>query len=344
MLQQTTVKAVGPYYARFLARWPTVTALAAAPLDDVLKAWAGLGYYARARNLHACAQAVAAQHGGRFPDTEDGLARAARHRRLHRGGDRGDRVRPPRGRDRRQHRARDRAALCDRDRRCRRRSPRSARRAETLVPRAASRRFHPGDDGPRRHHLHAEEAGLRHLPMAGRVRGPGARRRRDVSAQGAEGGGQVAPRRVLRGHARRRSRAGAHAAEQGAARRHDRSAVDRLDARIRRGATRWTQAPLQGEMAPAARRGRARLHAFSVAAIGLCRERVRRGPKRPRACAGSRSPNSQARRCRMSCARWWRMPGSMGANSIQHRRPRAEPRMPIRAGMLRLAGLYQWPD
>ena len=48
-------------------------ALAAAPLDDVLKAWAGLGYYARARNLHACAQAVAAQHGGHFPDTEDGL-------------------------------------------------------------------------------------------------------------------------------------------------------------------------------------------------------------------------------------------------------------------------------
>ena len=73
MLQQTTVKAVGPYYVKFLARWPSVTALAAAPLDDVLKAWAGLGYYARARNLHACAQAVAAQHGGQFPDTEDGL-------------------------------------------------------------------------------------------------------------------------------------------------------------------------------------------------------------------------------------------------------------------------------
>ena len=73
MLQQTTVKAVGPYYARFLARWPNVEALAAAPLDDVLKAWAGLGYYARARNLHACAKAVVAQHGGEFPDTEDGL-------------------------------------------------------------------------------------------------------------------------------------------------------------------------------------------------------------------------------------------------------------------------------
>ena len=73
MLQQTTVKAVGPYYAKFLARWPSVTALAAAPLDDVLKAWAGLGYYARARNLHACAKVVTAAHGGRFPDTEDEL-------------------------------------------------------------------------------------------------------------------------------------------------------------------------------------------------------------------------------------------------------------------------------
>ena len=62
MLQQTTVKAVGPYYAKFLARWPSVRALAAAPLDDVLKAWAGLGYYARARNLHACAQAVVERH------------------------------------------------------------------------------------------------------------------------------------------------------------------------------------------------------------------------------------------------------------------------------------------
>jgi A/G-specific adenine glycosylase len=68
MLQQTTVKTVGPYFARFLARWPNVDALAAAPLDDVLRLWAGLGYYARARNLHACARAVA-ERGG-FPRTE----------------------------------------------------------------------------------------------------------------------------------------------------------------------------------------------------------------------------------------------------------------------------------
>jgi A/G-specific adenine glycosylase len=70
MLQQTTVKAVAPYYARFLARFPTVADLGAAPLDDVLKLWAGLGYYARARNLHACAKAVVARHGGEFPDSE----------------------------------------------------------------------------------------------------------------------------------------------------------------------------------------------------------------------------------------------------------------------------------
>ena len=73
MLQQTTVKAVGPYYARFLARWPDIRALAAAPLDDVLKTWAGLGYYARARNLHACARVVVEQHDGQIPASEDGL-------------------------------------------------------------------------------------------------------------------------------------------------------------------------------------------------------------------------------------------------------------------------------
>ena len=67
MLQQTTVKTVAPYYARFLSCWPSVAALAKASLDDILRAWAGLGYYARARNLHACAQEVVARHGGKFP-------------------------------------------------------------------------------------------------------------------------------------------------------------------------------------------------------------------------------------------------------------------------------------
>jgi A/G-specific adenine glycosylase len=73
MLQQTTVKAVIPYYERFLARWPTVEKLAAADLEEVLAAWAGLGYYSRARNLHKCAQAVVADHGGQFPRSEAGL-------------------------------------------------------------------------------------------------------------------------------------------------------------------------------------------------------------------------------------------------------------------------------
>jgi A/G-specific adenine glycosylase len=73
MLQQTTVAAVIPFYERFLARWPTVEALASARLDDVLAAWAGLGYYSRARNLHACARTVAEQHAGRFPESEEGL-------------------------------------------------------------------------------------------------------------------------------------------------------------------------------------------------------------------------------------------------------------------------------
>ena len=70
MLQQTTVQAVKAYFEKFVSLWPKVEALAAAPLDDVLKAWAGLGYYARARNLHACAREVVSRFGGRFPETE----------------------------------------------------------------------------------------------------------------------------------------------------------------------------------------------------------------------------------------------------------------------------------
>src|ERR1700720_4527637 len=73
MLQQTGVKTVGPYFEKFLARWPDVASLGRASLDDVLRMWAGLGYYSRARNLHACAVAVLRDHGGTFPDTEEGL-------------------------------------------------------------------------------------------------------------------------------------------------------------------------------------------------------------------------------------------------------------------------------
>ena len=73
MLQQTTVTTVVPYFQAFMDRWPTVGELAAAPLDEILTAWAGLGYYARARNLHLCARTVERKMGGRFPQTEASL-------------------------------------------------------------------------------------------------------------------------------------------------------------------------------------------------------------------------------------------------------------------------------
>jgi len=73
MLQQTGVKTVGPYFEKFTARWPGIDALGRASLDDVLRMWAGLGYYSRARNLHACAVAVVRDHDSVFPDTEQGL-------------------------------------------------------------------------------------------------------------------------------------------------------------------------------------------------------------------------------------------------------------------------------
>ena len=77
MLQQTRVETVTPYFARWMGRFPTVTKLAEAPLDDVLSHWAGLGYYARARNLHAAARDVVANYAGAFPATAAGLRGAA---------------------------------------------------------------------------------------------------------------------------------------------------------------------------------------------------------------------------------------------------------------------------
>jgi A/G-specific adenine glycosylase len=74
MLQQTQVSTVIPYYARFLDRYPQVGALAAAPIESILELWAGLGYYARARNLHRCAQIVVREYGGRFPEPPETLA------------------------------------------------------------------------------------------------------------------------------------------------------------------------------------------------------------------------------------------------------------------------------
>lgn len=73
MLQQTTVKAVIPYFEKFTARWPTVCGLAGASLEEVLQMWAGLGYYSRARNLKKCADVIASEYNGAFPATEKEL-------------------------------------------------------------------------------------------------------------------------------------------------------------------------------------------------------------------------------------------------------------------------------
>ena len=73
MLQQTTTATVEPYFRAFTQRWPSLEALASASLDEVLHAWQGLGYYARARNLQRCAQIICSRHHGRFPDTEIAL-------------------------------------------------------------------------------------------------------------------------------------------------------------------------------------------------------------------------------------------------------------------------------
>lgn len=75
MLQQTQVGTVIAYYERFLARFPTLAELAAAPVEEIMALWSGLGYYARARNLHRCARTLVAEHGGKFPRDPAALAR-----------------------------------------------------------------------------------------------------------------------------------------------------------------------------------------------------------------------------------------------------------------------------
>ena len=220
MLQQTTVKAVGPYYARFLARWPDIRALAAAPLEEVLKTWAGLGYYARARNLHACARAVVERHGGQIPASEEDL-----------------RDLPGIG----AYTAAAIAAIAFD-------APATPvdGNIERVIARlyaldvaaaggeagnfpvgagfdaaAAHRRFRPSHDGSRRHHLHAEESRLRALSLEQKLRGIRARRCRDVSAARAEAGRGVAPWRCFCCASRRRFCAAAHAADEGSTWRHD---------------------------------------------------------------------------------------------------------------------------
>ena len=164
MLQQTTVAAVMPYFARFLARFPSVTALAEAETEEVLRLWAGLGYYARARNLHACAKAVAARGG--FPDREAELCEL-----------------PGIG----AYTAAAVAAIafnqdtCPVDGNVERVVTRLCA-VEAQIPAARpaireaggrvgagrpGRRFRPSHDGSRRHRLHPENAGLHAMPLSG---------------------------------------------------------------------------------------------------------------------------------------------------------------------------------
>ena len=135
MLQQTTVAAVGPRYDRFLGRFPDVAALAAAPWEEVAAEWAGLGYYARARNLHAAARAVVDARG--LPGHRGGAAGAAGDRRLHGGRRRRHRLRPA-----------DRAGGRQRG---------AGGRAPPRDPRPAARR--PAPDRPRRGPLHGAGGG-----------------------------------------------------------------------------------------------------------------------------------------------------------------------------------------
>ncbi len=171
MLQQTTVKAVIPYYQRFLARWPTVEALAEAPLDDVLAVWAGLGYYSRARNLHKCAKVVAERHAGRFPATEAELLElpgigpytAAAIAAIAFGAS----VMPVDGNI---ERVMARLFAVKQQLACGE-SAAQAPGADLRV-RCAVRRLRPGADGSRRHRLHAQAAVVSHVPCCRRLRCP----------------------------------------------------------------------------------------------------------------------------------------------------------------------------
>ena len=187
MLQQTTVATVIPRFRRFIERWPTIEALAAAPAEEVLSEWAGLGYYARARNLIACAREVAARGG--FPDHRGRTAQAARAWRLHRRRDRRDRVRRSGDGGRHQCRAGRRPAARHRapDRRSARRNPRCR---DGAYPAAPPRRFRPGDDGPWRDDLPPEEARLPRLPARRRL--PRLRQRRARALPRAQGQARAA--------------------------------------------------------------------------------------------------------------------------------------------------------
>ena len=203
LLQQTTAQAATPYYQAFIAKWPRVEDLAAAPIEDVMSAFAGLGYYSRARNLHACAKEIA-RRGGTISERGSRTARASGRRRLYRGRDRCDRLRPPDRAGRRQYRAHSGAApgpgKADRSR---------ARRTRSGGARAGAKpqggRFRPSADGHWRDALPPPQSRLRPLPASGRLRGVPSRRPGGLPAP-RRGEGETAPARrcVLRSPLRRR--------------------------------------------------------------------------------------------------------------------------------------------
>ena len=224
MLQQTTVKAVIPYFETFMARWPAAEALAAASRDEVLAAWAGLGYYSRARNLYACAQALAREG---FPASEVAL-----------------RALPGVG----TYTAAAIAAIAfdepaavvdgNVERVIARlfaveqplpaAKPAIRKVADGLDPLGAARRLRASDDGPRSHDLHAALAILSRLPGAGVLRCSRSRRSRALPRQISKGRKTCPARQCFRDRlhlARRPAHSFAATTRQGASWRHDGSAV-----------------------------------------------------------------------------------------------------------------------
>ena len=303
MLQQTGVKTVGPYFEKFVARWPDVAALGRASLDDVLRMWAGLGYYSRARNLHACAVAVLRDHGGVFPDTEEGLralpgigpytaaaiAAIAFDRR----------TMPVDGNIERVV-----SRLFAVEEPLPQAKPLIQQLAATLLGPAARRRQRAGADGSRLLDLHAEEAGLRAVPAERRLRGARARRPGDVSAQGGEEDRRAAPRRGLRRHPRRRVLVRTRPEKGllggmtevptlGLARRAGRQG----------GAETGAGAERPRALASQGRRRHPCVHAFSAGARGLHRDRSRARARAGRHALGADRDACRTRRCQTSCAR-----------------------------------------
>ena len=168
MLQQTTVATVRPRFEAFVARWPDFARFAAADDAEVMAAWAGLGYYARARNLLACARVVAAGAWRPASRHRGSAAPLARDRRLYRSRDRRDRVRPACGGGRQQCRTGRRAAVRAGDAAASRQDGNSRTDGRDHA-RRARRRFRAGDDGSGVKHLHAAPTALPALPAAFRI-------------------------------------------------------------------------------------------------------------------------------------------------------------------------------